>query len=253
MKRFILPLVLAVLALALMLGSTELRVKRASFFGRTVFIPFTHSLNVIKTNATLKDELRLLRRQQADHILQNLELRNALRKSQSLEAISFETGEMSFELAEVIGYSGQFQQRNLLVDKGLIDGVRKDSPVVSASGIVGKVTSASSSHSVVLPFSNPQFQIPVMNKATSVQGILQSDLAGKTSMNLIKLGSPIAAGDTIVTSNLSSLFPKGYPVGTISRIRESQDYLFISAEIKPFTQVENLEHVFILKENGPNE
>lgn len=253
MKRFILPLVLAVLALALMLGSTDARVERASFFGRTVFIPFTHSLNVIKTNATLKDEVRNLRKQQADQILRNLELRNALKVSQSLEAISFETGGMSFELAEVIGYSGQFQQRNLMVDKGSIDGVQKDSPVVSASGIVGKVVSASSSHSVVLPFSNPQFQIPVMDKSTSVQGILQSDLAGKTFMNLIKLGSPIAAGDTIVTSNLSRLFPKGYPVGTVSRIRESQDYLFISAEIQPFTQVENLEHVFILKEIRSNE
>ncbi len=253
MKRFLLPLILAVLAATMMLGSTQSRVGRASFFGRTVFIPFTHSLKVIKTNAALKDEVRHLRRQQADQILRNLELMNALKESQSLEAINFETGGVSFELAEVIGYSGQFQQRNLLVDKGLVDGIRKDSPVVSASGIVGKVISASGSHSVVLPFSNPQFQIPVMDKATSVQGILQSDLGGKTNMNLIKLGSPIAAGDTIVTSNLSSLFPKGYPVGRVSRIKESQDFLFISAEIEPFTQVENLEHVFILKENRANE
>jgi rod shape-determining protein MreC len=36
----------------------------------------------------------------------------------------------------------------------------------------------------------------------------------------------------------------------MSRIRESQDYLFISAEISPFTLVENLEHVFILKAKG---
>ncbi|NLN85480.1 MAG: rod shape-determining protein MreC, partial [Candidatus Cloacimonetes bacterium] len=69
-----------------------------------------------------------------------------------------------------------------------------------------------------------------------------------TNMNMIRLGSQISAGDTIVTSNLSTLYPKGYPVGKVSRIRDSQDQLFISAEIEPFTQVENLEHVFILKE-----
>jgi len=33
----------------------------------------------------------------------------------------------------------------------------------------------------------------------------------------------------------------------VSRISDSQDYLFISAELEPFTQVENLEHVFILQ------
>lgn len=246
MKRFILPLSLALLSLLLMLGSTQTRVARASLLGKTVFFPFSHSLRLIKTNTTLKGEISELRGQLAEIMLQNLNLKNALKESQTLEMISFETGEISFEIAEVIGYSGQFQQRNLMVNKGSVDGVRRDSPVVSASGIVGKVISVASTHSIVLPFSNPQFRIPVMDKGTSVQGILQSDLAGKTNMDLIKLGSQISAGDTIVTSNLSSLFPKGYPVGTVSRIRESQDYLFISAEINPFTLVENLEHVFIL-------
>jgi len=65
-------------------------------------------------------------------------------------------------------------------------------------------------------------------------------------MNMVKMGSEIATGDTIVTSNLSRLYPKGFPIGTISRLRESTDNLFISAELSPYTLVENLEHVFIL-------
>ncbi|MDZ4181709.1 MAG: rod shape-determining protein MreC, partial [Candidatus Cloacimonadaceae bacterium] len=155
------------------------------------------------------------------------------------------------EIAEVVGYSGQFQQRNLIVNKGRISGIKQESPVVSALGIVGKVISVSDTYCIVLPFSNPQFQIPVMDKSTSVQGILQSDLGGLITMGMIKLGSQVSVGDTIVTSNLSRLFPKGYPVGSISRIKESQDNLFISAELSPFTLVENLEHVFILKPEKP--
>ncbi len=73
------------------------------------------------------------------------------------------------------------------------------------------------------------------------------------AINSIPLDSDIAVGDTIVTSNLSRLFPKSYPVGTIKRIRESQDNLFISADINPFTLVENLEHIFILKKAVKNE
>ncbi len=253
MKNYLLPLVLAVLALACLLGSTPTRVKRADWLGQTVFIPFTHSLKVIRTNTTLKNEIARLRRELAEKTLVNLRLANALKESDPRQAISFDTGDVGFDMAEVIGYSGQFHQRNLIVDKGLVNGVRKDRPVISATGIVGKVISVSSSHSVVLPLSNPQFQVTVMDKQTSVQGILQSDLGGRIMMNMIKLGSEISTGDTIVTSNLSTLFPKGYPVGTISRISESQDYLFISAEITPFTLVENLEHVFILKKKAPNE
>lgn len=250
MKRFILPVSLLLLSLIMMLGSTENRIKRSSWLGNTVFLPFTHSLRVIKSNTTLRAEVGQLRRQLAEGTIKNLYLENALKKSQTLREINFETGLTGFEMAEVIGYSGQFSQRNLLVNKGAGYKIRVGDPVVSARGIVGKIVSVARTHSVVLPFSNPQFQIPVMEKTTSVQGILQSDLTGKTFMSLIKLGSEISAGDTIVTSNLSTLFPKGYPVGTISRIKESQDYLFISAEISPFTQVENLEHVFILKGSG---
>jgi len=155
--------------------------------------------------------------------------------------------------AEIIGISGQYQELNLIVDKGIGSGIQIDDPVISANGIVGKIIQVSSDHSIVLPFSNPRFQLPVMDSRTSVQGILQADISGSIAMNLIKLGSDIAVGDTIVTSNLSRLFPKSYPVGTIKRIRESQDNLFISADINPFTLVENLEHIFILKKAVKNE
>lgn len=248
MKKMILPLALVLVSLILSLGSPESRARRASLLGQTVFYPFTRSVNLFRSNSSLKQELAKLQQQQASLTLENLNLNNALKESQTMQNISFETGEVNFEVAEVIGYSGQFQQRNLVVNKGSVSGVEVNSPVVSARGIVGRVISVSATNCVVLPFSNPRFQIPVMDKVTSVQGILQADLTGKTNMNMIRLGSQISAGDTIVTSNLSTLYPKGYPVGRVSRISDSQDQLFITAEIEPFTQVENLEHVFILKQ-----
>lgn len=247
MKRYYLPLILVLLALLLMLGSTETRVKRASWLGHTVFFPFSSSVNTLRNNRALSAEVGQLRSELTAKQLLNLRLQNALKEVDPRQAISFDLGDLEFELAEVIGYAGQFHQRSLLVNKGSLRGIRRDLPVISPRGIVGKVVTVAPGHSVILPIGNPQFQIPVMDQSTSVQGILQSDLRGRVSMNMIKLGSEISAGDTIVTSNLSTLFPKGFPVATVSRIRESQDYLFISAELTPFTQVENLEHVFILR------
>ncbi len=253
MKRFILPVALALISLILILGSAETRLARASWVGRTVFYPFTHSLGVIDASSKLKAEIGSLRVQQAESTLRVLALQNQLKEYTTSSAIGFNTGGRSFETAEVIGYSGQFEQRNLMVSKGRGSGIKVGSAVVSANGIVGKVILVADTYSLVLPFSNPQFQIPVMDAATSVQGILRSELDGSTRMNMIKLGSEISTGDTIVTSNLSTLFPKGYPVGKVERIQESQDNLFISAQITPFTLVENLEHVFILKYKGRHE
>lgn len=247
-KHYILPGILVLLALAMLIGSDELRIAKASFFGRSIFFPFVQSIKAIENNQALRQENFTLRSRLTESTLHNLELQNALKEYQGVMSIAFDTAGAEFELAEVIGFSGQFEERNLIVNKGKIHGIKPGSAVISGNGIVGKIVSVTDTYSIILPFSNPRFQLPVMDLHTSVQGILQANITGAISMNMVKLGSEIAAGDTIVTSNLSRLFPKGYPVGTINRIKESQDNLFISAEITPYTLVENLEHVFILKQ-----
>jgi rod shape-determining protein MreC len=246
LKKYILHAVLLILSLAMLLGSQEARIAKASFFGRTIFFPLVHSLKAIESNQQLKQDNFSLRSQLTESTLHNLELQNELRQYRDEQAIAYSTGEGDFILAEVIGFSGQFQERNLIVNKGRLHQIKPGSAVISGRGIVGKIVSVTDTYSVILPYSNPRFQVPVMDQRTGVQGILQSDISGIISMNMVKLGSEIATGDTIVTSNLSRLYPKGFPIGTISRIRESTDNLFISAELSPFTLVENLEHVFIL-------
>ncbi|NLK50337.1 MAG: rod shape-determining protein MreC [Candidatus Cloacimonetes bacterium] len=247
-KRYLVPLILFLLSLLMLIGSQESRMMRASILGRTIFYPFVHSVSSVHSNSQLRDEVKDLKAQLASQTLKTLALQNELKLFSTSLAVAFDTGLEDFEVAEVIGYAGPFHQRNLIVDKGTFHGVSLESPVVSSSGIVGKVINAADTYCVVLPFTNPQFQMPVMDSHTIVQGILQSDLRGTLSMNMIKLGSEISVGDTIVTSNLSRLFPKGYPVGRVKRLKESTDNLFITAEISPFTLVENLEHVFILKD-----
>ncbi len=248
LRRYLSAAVLILFTFIMILGDSDARTKKAAFFGRTIFFPLVSSIRSIETNSDLQKENFSLRSSLTETTLQNIELQNQMKELVDVTSIHFTTDCAKFEIAEVIGYSGAFYQRNLIVNKGRIHGIRARSAVISGSGIVGKVISVSDTYSIILPFSNPNFQLPVMNTRTGVQGILQSDVSGSISMNLIKLGSEIAAGDTVVTSNLSRLFPKGYPVGVVNRTRETTDNLFISAEINPFTLVENLEHVFILME-----
>lgn len=248
-KRFIVPGIFFLIALLLFAGNSDARSLKAQWLSRTIFMPFVKTIQAYVTNQSLKQENYVLQNKLALQVLENLELKNYLKALQRTETFHLEFSEVPFTMAEVIGYSGQFNDRNLIINKGSADGVEFDSPVVSTEGIIGKVVVVNRLNSIILPLNNSQFQLAVMDKSTNVQGILQSDIKGNTSMNLIKLGSQISIGDTVVTSNLSRLFPKGYPVGKISRIKESQDNLFLSAQILPFTLVENLEHVFILKKS----
>lgn len=248
-KRYISPAILFIIALVLFAGSSANRSAKAQWLAGTVFLPFVTTIQTYYTNQQLKQENFVLQNQLTSQVLENIELKNLIKALQTTQTFQFELSDIPFTLAEVIGFTGQFHDRFLTINKGSADGVEFDSPVVSAEGIIGKVVVVTRSNSTILPLTHSQFQLAVMDKSTNVQGMLQSNLVGETSMNLIKLGSQISIGDTIVTSNLSRLFPKGYPVGKIVRIKESQDNLFLSAQIAPFTLVENLEHVFVLQKS----
>jgi len=256
-KRYLIPAISLIIALLLFAGSSSFRISKAQWLSKTIFFPFSQTIRFITDLQDLRKQNFELNNKLTLFSLKNLELNNRLKELQTDLTFRFETGNIPFAMAEVIGYSGQFHDRNLIINKGRNAGISADCPVVSAEGIIGKVIVANPHNSIVLPMTNTQFQLAVMDKNTFVQGILQSDLHGNIFMNLIKLGSQISIGDTVVTSNLSRLYPKGYPIGKISMIKESQDNLFLSAKIIPFVFVENLEHVFVLiksyteKQNAP--
>lgn len=251
-KRYLSPGICFILALLLFAGNSTTRSAKAQWLSQTIFLPFSKTIDTYTTIKKLRHENLILQNKLALQVLDNLELKNRLKDLQRNQTFQFELSGIPYTMAEVIDYSGLFHDRNLLINRGYADGIELDSPVVSSDGIIGKTIIVNRNNSVILPLTHSQFQLAVMDKTTNVQGILQSDLLGSTKMNMIKLGSQISIGDTIVTSNLSRLFPKGYPVGKISRIKESQDNLFLSAQIVPFTLIENLEHVFILKKSYVN-
>lgn len=248
-KRYISPAIFFIIAVVLFMGNSEMRSSKAQWLSGTIFIPFVKTIENYTTKQQLKHDKLILQNKLALQVLENIELKNILKAMQTNQTFQFELSDIPFTMAEVISFTGQFHDRNIMINKGSNDGVEFDSPVVSAEGIIGKVIVVNRNNSIILPLNHSQFQLAVMDKGTNVQGMLQSDLLGETSMNLIKLGSQISIGDTIVTSNLSRLFPKGYPVGKIVRIKESQDNLFLSAQIVPFTLIENLEHVFVLQKS----
>lgn len=249
-KRFINPGIFFIISVLLFAGNSNIRTVKSQWLAQTIFLPFVKTLEVYNSIQELKRENFTLRNNVTKQALENLALKNQLRALLSDQSFRFELTETPFVMAEVIGFSGQFHDRNLIIDKGSRHGLEVDCPVVSAEGIIGKLIVVNNNNSIILPLNHSQFQLAVMDKNTNVQGILQSDLFGNTSMNLIKLGSQVSIGDTIVTSNLSRLFPKGYPVGKVIRIKESQDNLFLSAQIVSFTLIENLEHVFVLKKTA---
>ncbi len=154
----------------------------------------------------------------------------------------------------VIGRSPTLWYATLEVDKGTDDGVRQDQPVVSADGLVGKITNVTSGTSVVT----------LITDHTSGVSVKVLDKAGDPGVVVPSVGDPrdllvqtlpphskVAVGDNVVTSGtragrLESLFPANLPVGTVSRVVPGELALSQQVHMRPDADLRHLYFVQIL-------
>ena len=246
MRRYRLFFLYFLLALFLFFGSYQDRITRAQFIGKTIFLPLTYSVNEYKYIRRL---LEINREQQliiGSQVLTIIDQETQLQKHKN-SRIEFEMADTNYVFADVIGFSGDFFGRTLVVSKGFRDGVREDNPVFSSHGIVGKVIVAYHNFSIVLPINHANYRMAVVNKNSGVQGILMADVYSNIAMEYMRFGSNISVGDTVVTSNLSQIFPPNFPVGRVVRLEESSNSLYFRAIVQPFSDVSNLQNVYILQ------
>jgi rod shape-determining protein MreC len=138
------------------------------------------------------------------------------------------------------------ERSTLLINKGNRAGISGQEPVISNNGIIGKIMQVTNDKSIILPYHHPSFKLAIMTKQEKVQGILESDASGNSYMAFLRLNDEISIGDTIVTSHLSTIFPKGYPVGKVTKILTTQSKVHKKALLQRFVEPERVNQVAIL-------
>jgi len=165
-KRYLLFSYLLI-GLFLFFGNSQDRVARTQFLGRTVFLPFTYSVREFITMRELKEENRKLQLLIGDLVIRNTNQETMLNKLHN-SRIGFAVADTNYILADVIGFSGDFFGRTIIVNKGLLHGVSVDNPVFATQGIVGRVIVAYQNFSIVLPMNHSNFKLAVLNRNSGV-------------------------------------------------------------------------------------
>lgn len=245
MTRNYSSIIYIVLFLILLAGKKEGRYLKADILSKTLFYPFINAVNWVESQQDLKRSNWMLTNQIGNYIQKINRLETELEYYEN-QKLDYYHGEYGFVISKIIGSSGNYGQFQYVLNKGFLDGIRKDMPVLGTSGIVGKIVSTGLNYSLLMPLNNRLFKSGVMLKRNNLQGLLEADLKGDVFMNMVRMGSEISLGDTVVTSNLSQLFPANYPVGTISSLRQNVDKVNISAEINPFNDIRSLTTVIVL-------
>ena len=149
--------------------------------------------------------------------------------------------------AQVIGSSGSDLSRVVYIDKGENAGITRDMAVMTSDGIVGKVLLTYPSVSQVLLISDQSSGVGAMLEKTRLQGVLRGTANGEVELERVMSDEQVPVGETVLTSGGDQIFPKGLPIGTVTKVGSGKD-LFLNIMIKPAANLSKLEEVLVLVE-----
>jgi rod shape-determining protein MreC len=147
--------------------------------------------------------------------------------------------------AQVIGSGGSEQSRILYIDKGEKQGLKPDMAVITADGIVGKVLKVFHSTSQILLIDDQSSGVGGILEKSRLQGIVRGTPAGEVVLEHIMSDNPVQPGEVVRTSGGDRIFPKGLPVGTVTRVGNGPD-LFLTIRVRPAANLSKLEEVLVV-------
>jgi rod shape-determining protein MreC len=148
--------------------------------------------------------------------------------------------------ARVVGKDPSSWSKTLIVDKGTRDNVTQGAPVVIPEGIVGVVIEAAGRYAKVLLLIDPNSAVDALVQRTRARGIVKGGGAGYCLFDYVLRKHEISVGDTVVSSGLDGVFPKGLRVGRISEIVRQNAGIFQQVRVTPYVDFDILEEVFIV-------
>lgn len=183
-------------------------------------------------------------------------LENKLQQTSPIDSIMY-SDSISYKVSKaiVIRNSYKLSRNYLTIDKGKINGVSEDLGVVSTNGIVGIIENTSDRFATVQSVLNTKSSLNAMIKRTGHFGSLKWIEKKLNVVQLLDIPNivPLQKGDTIITGGMSSIFPKGVPIGKIIDFRKNtMDNSYI-IDIQLFTDMSNIDHVYIIKNKNKEE
>lgn len=202
--------------------------------GRDLFFAYKQNQELRQRIASLETEVNQLR-EERKQIAGIEKLLPFLRKNPR-----------TITLAHIIFRGMSFWEHNMVIDKGKKQNIQKNVAIVTHQGLVGRVIMASSSASQVMLLTDYSSKVSVIDQESRDIGLLCGDGRKLLRMTYVDLASTIKVGDTVVTSGMGGIYPKGIPVGKIETVGTDKDGLHLFALVRPFVNFSKVEEVLCL-------
>jgi rod shape-determining protein MreC len=134
----------------------------------------------------------------------------------------------------------------LVIDKGLNIGIRKDMSAITPKGLAGKVYAVRDNSADILLLTDPNFSAAVRLQDSRHEGVLVGTGRRYCILKYVPTEQTVKEGEVVVTSGLDGIFPQGFPVGRVTKVRTEGVEFFQYIEVVPFQSSSKVEEVVVV-------
>ncbi len=168
-------------------------------------------------------------------------------------------GDYTYVATSITARPARGFEQEIVLPVGRDNGVELDAPVVSADGLVGRVTRRTADSSRVTLLTDESSAVSARDLRTGAVGIVEHGQTGDALvMSRVRKEDAVKVGDEIVTSGwtsgeLRSLYPKNILVGRVTSVGQTQTDLYQHVQIASDVDFSSLDVVAVLvpRNKGP--
>ena len=125
-------------------------------------------------------------------------------------------------IAQVIARDMYQEFHSLRLNKGSSHGVKVGMAVVNPDGVIGRIISTDKSYSNAVTLLNSSFSISGIAQKSRSTGIVQGYKNSLLRVKYLHRTDNVAMGDTIISTGIGNIFPKGLPIGKVIEVKKEK-------------------------------
>lgn len=197
-------------------------------------------------------ENELLKRQLADAMVEIQQQRASAVRARGLEQLLElrDRSDLRTTAAEIIAAGATPEFRTVSIDKGSRDGVQRDMAVIAPTGVVGRVVIPSTRNAKVQLMIDRNAAAGAVIERSRAQGVIVGTGEPELRLEYVSEVADVVVGDTVVSSGIDGIYPKGFVIGTVTRVDKSGG-AYRSILVEPAVDFSSLEEVLVVLTPSP--
>ena len=213
------------------------------------------SENLSRRGALLEENARLREKQIFFNVqlqkLTTLEAENRRLRSLLESAVNIPERVL---IAELLAVDFDPYRHHILLNRGRQHGVYVGQPVLDQHGIIGQIIQADPFTATAILITDANHALPIQINRTGVRTLaLGTGNYQELELPHIPNNEDVKIGDLLVTSGLGGRFPRGYPVGTVTKVEFDPGSPFAHIVAKPIAQLDRIREVMLLERGSTDQ